>query len=104
MKELEPKRIDKTEIENIVPIIKEKKFVASLKARPGQKTYQLDLTTMVITEAEYTNDFVTVTEFGGRRTRQIRIMDNCIYCVALNFKNADRRFHKMLKKPYKDKL
>lgn len=101
MKELNPKIIDDTEIKNVVPIIKEKKFIGSLKAIKGQKTYQLDLSTMIITEAEFINDFVVVTENGGVRKRQIRVKDNCIYCVALNFKNADRHFHKMLGKKYK---
>lgn len=101
MRELGDKIIDKTEIQNVVPIIKEKKFVASLRSRKGQKTYQLELTTMIITEAEFTNEFITMTDLGGKVTRQIKIKDNCIYCVALNFKNADRKFHKMLGKPFK---
>jgi hypothetical protein len=100
MKELENHKSDKPEMHNIKPVVKEKKFITSLRPKPGQTVYQLDLTTMVITEAVFENEAVVVTRLGGQKKKDVSIQDHCIYCAALNFKNADKRFHKMLGKKF----
>lgn len=101
MKELEQHKIDKTEIQNIKPVTKEKQLKKSLIPEKGQKTYQLNLRTSVITEAEYDKEFVSLTGVAGNVRKQVIMQEDCIYCVAINFKNADRKFHKMLGKQYK---
>lgn len=100
MKELEQKIIDKPEIENVKPVETGKRLVKSLDKHRGQTTYQLDLTTSVITEAEYKEEFATL---NGKIRKQVIMKENCLYCVAINFKNADRKFHKMRGVPYKKK-
>lgn len=102
MKELEQRIVDQTEIRNIKPV-KKTKCIKSFAPKPGQKMFQLDLSTMIITEAKLTNEKIVVTKIGGHVKRDIVRNENCIYCAALNSKNADKRFHKMLGKQYKPK-
>ena len=67
--------------------------VTPLFPRPGQKVWELDLKTNFIEPAKIEDD-VTY-DAGMRRVRKKVIMrEGCLYEVAINQKNADKRFVK----------
>lgn len=107
MKELEQHRIDKAELHAVKPIKKEVKLDATIKPKPGQKVYQLDLDTGLITEAEYKKERVELVESINLITdekmglvpkiiKDIERKPNCRYWPAINAENANRHFHKLL--------
>lgn len=107
MKELQTHIHQKVEIHAIKPIKKEVQLVATIKPKNGQKVYQLDLTTGLITEAEYKNqriEFVdniclltkAVTGKIEVAKKDIDVKPNCRYWPAINPENANRHFHKLL--------
>ena len=98
----------KSEIKEICAEIpaKTEKIVGSLRPYPGQKIWKLDLNTRLITEAEY--------EFGDIRfenaikgdtsvRHKLLTEPGCLYVAAVNAKNADKKFFKMLKLKYPNK-
>lgn len=106
MKELEPKQIDQQEIVQQIP--KGEVFIGSSKIPAGCKYWELDLATLKIREAEYTEErtelIPRVDLFGNKlpgmdhvRVRDLKSKDNCWYEVALNWHNAKRKFLKRLK-------
>lgn len=90
---------EKPEIDVVIPVKAENKYIATLRPYPGQKIFELNLTTGTITEAEYKNDSVDFIEKSVRGKLIMR--ENCLYCCAINFKNSDKVFHRILSKPYK---
>lgn len=49
-----------------------------------------------VEDVKFENAAVGDLSVRGRLTTE----NGSIYCVAINTKNADKQFHKMLKKPY----
>lgn len=58
------------------------------------KMWEFDLETRIFKEAEYKE----VKHLNGNTERAIFKKPNHIYCIALNAKNADRKFINMIKK------
>jgi biotin synthase-like enzyme len=68
--------------------------LARIKRGDGHKIWQLDLKTGVITQAEIT---WSATISGGKHGKVNRQPD-CLYCSALNHKNAYKAFRRMVDK------
>jgi hypothetical protein len=106
MKELEPKKIDDKEVVREIHDQKEV-YVGSSRLPNGCKYWELNTDTMRISLAVYENERVElspVKDLFGNVIRHSPITrkdlvtkDNAKYCIALNAKNAKRKFLKMLK-------
>lgn len=112
MKELEGDKRDKLIVSEERLIKKTVVLKTELKPKRGHSVFELNLTTAIIDYAEFKEEktviLPNVNIFTGKEigvthkaVKDIIEKENCIYCTALNFLNADRRFHKMLNKPYK---
>lgn len=108
MKELEKHIAEKTEVHATKPVKKEIKYISTLKPQKGQRVFELNLATGIINEATFkieneVVDFKKAVMGDMSVRRRLQVNKDCIYCCALNPQNADKRFHKMLNKPYKKK-
>lgn len=94
MKEALPTVIDKVEVSNVAPVKKEQKFIGTLKPHKGHRCYELNIKTGEFGEAEFDTEAVV---YGTQHVkRKLVTKENCIYCTALNEKNALKHFRKML--------
>lgn len=97
---LEGKRqnIDKTELRAVAPIKKEKKFLGSMKLQKGQKCYEMNLKTGVISEAVYREECILIDKNTSiaKYKKKLFLQENCLYTVAINLSNAQRKFFKMI--------
>lgn len=108
MRELEIKSKDHTKVSEERPIEKQVKFVGDIIVRPGQKCYEFNLITGNISEAKVeviANPFATgvkIDIFSGTKEGEPKIEQkvitdpNCMYTVAINRKNAERKFNRIL--------
>jgi hypothetical protein len=114
VKEIEVHQPEKTELHAVKPVKRDGWAKKTLTPKPGQKCYELNLKTMIISEATFDVERVefvaAVNLFTGlptnattRVVRDVIRNDDCLYCVAINHQNADKHFHKMLGKTYKKK-
>jgi hypothetical protein len=112
MKELEKHEAEKTEIHAVTPVKSEKVKRGELRPKPGQRIFQLELSTGIITQAEFKEEkVVLVPRFCLYTNRQIGVDEKivrdilekpgCLYVNATRAEVADKKFHKMLNKPYK---
>lgn len=73
---------------------KQNKFIGRIKVHKGQFLYELDIEKKMIfrpkTEA--------VVDIGGNVKNKYVIREGCLYTTAINLKNAERKFLKMLDK------
>lgn len=92
MKELQDKIQDKAKVVDERQVEKSVK-VQSLVPKPGHRVWELDLGEKVIREAEIVRVDAKPGVMGVKR---VNMRPGCIYCTALNAKNADKRFMKML--------
>lgn len=106
MKELEKHISEQTEVHSLKPVKKEVRILTTLKPKPGQKIFELNLTTAIINEVlpdekSESIDFKKAANNDFSVKRKLTMNKNCIYCCAINAKNADKKFHRMLGKTYK---
>lgn len=112
MKELESWLQDEVKLKEEIPIKKALTKIAELRPQPGQRIFELNLTTGLINEAKFKEEkAVLIQEFNMLTNKQSGIatkivMDiftnpGCLYVNAINPQNADKKFHRMLHKPYK---
>lgn len=93
MQEFESRIVpDKISITNQKEVNKEVKFLGKIRPHPGQKLWELNLKTGWIQEIVV--DDVTVNLKGGV-SKKFMVKENCMYTVAINIKNANRKFIKM---------
>lgn len=87
---------DKMDIRPTVPV-KKQKYLATLRPKPGQKLFRLNLDTAEI-DAPGLETSVSFSVSGGKPKKEskLQVEKNCLYCVALNKKNAEKKFIKML--------
>ena len=76
---------------------KQKRLVNSLKRQPGQFVYQLNLKTQEISIAEFKDEFLDI---NGGVVKNVDIKETHWYAVAINEKNAFRKFNNMAKSAY----
>lgn len=106
MRELQQLVIDKTKIINQKQVEKGKRLVAILKPKPGQICYELDLNTGFIQPAVFKTERIQLVERKNlvtgekilvpKKIRQIDFRPGYLYQVAINEKNAARKFIKVL--------
>ncbi len=69
-----------------------KGHIGSIRLQPGQHFYELNTKTFLITVVDPQK---IVTLFGDVKSR-FEPKDDCLYTVAINVKNAEKKFMKML--------
>lgn len=82
---------DKISISQQKEVRKEVKFIGKLKMQRGQKVWQLDLQTRLITIA----NVESVSNIKGDIKRKLVVKEGCWYAPAINLKNAEKKFLKM---------
>jgi hypothetical protein len=97
MKELEQYEKINTESEIVVPIKSELNLIGTLKPNKGHICFEINTTTNEITEAEFFYDVVSMFSSSYERKKKIRIKEDCIYILALNKKNALKKYLQQLK-------
>lgn len=75
------------------PVKKTKKFLGTIHPHKGQFLWKLNLETMQITKVEY--DQVNV-KMNGEVHKKLEVEDGHLYALAINGKNAKRKFIKRL--------
>jgi len=68
------------------------KRIMNLVPGDGHKTYELNMSTLDMDEVE-AEDYTTK---EGEKFKRIITKDNCLYCTALNEKNAIKKFSTMV--------
>lgn len=93
MKELENIQQDKLGVQQEAPVLTQLVKFGSLKRQPGQKVFEMNVQTFMVCEIapDYSVSFESQ-QMKGR----IDMKPGHLYCVALNAKNAVRKFGKML--------
>jgi hypothetical protein len=84
---------DKTEVKNIAPV-KRTRWVGTLRPKPGQRVFRLNTLTAVIEPAPMDVQLSVI----GKKIGNIRVEPDCLYCVALNKENAEKKFIKLIEK------
>lgn len=82
---------DKPKIESEVK--KKQVFLGSRLVQPGQKWWQFQISNGELKEAEYEN---TTSSLKGKIVRKLVVKSGFLYCVAINKKNAEKKFIKQL--------
>lgn len=100
MKELEILKRDKLEVSALKPDVRTN-YLGSLMPQRGHVCYQLDMNTGMITVAEFVSTSYKISPVGsGSRGvhKKLIVKERCVYVTALNVRNAERKFFKMLEK------
>lgn len=98
MKDLDPDKLqDKTAFSDQREIKKAYRPIAKLRVQPGQRAFQLHVLTGVITEAEVEHGVKLDAKGNTVSDNKIKMVDGCIYCVALNKKNSMKKFIQLMK-------
>lgn len=77
--------------EIVIPVKTEHKLVGRLPIQPGHTCFEMNLRTQTVTVAKYE----TIASWPTSKKKLI-IQPDCIYCTALNTRNAIKRFFNML--------
>lgn len=88
-----------SEVKAVVPAKTKHKLIGSIKPYPGHTCYQFNLETRKVTSAVFESVDMSYPIQDNRKPhvrKKLIIQPNCIYCTALNTKNAIKRFFKML--------
>lgn len=104
--EFQPKKKDELSVHQNAETQKKKQsnFVGSLNIHKGQKCFELNIKTGDIKLAEYDNQ--TINYPTSKQTssihRKLTLNDECIYVVAINLKNAKKKFQIIINKTLQD--
>lgn len=104
MKELELHQSDKQQVVAERQIEKQHILIGTIKPKPGQKLYEIDLATLVVKETEYVAvnaDFVKASLGNHAANRKVLIKENHDYMPALNIDVAVKKFAKIYGKGVK---
>jgi hypothetical protein len=92
MKELNPDiNLDTTIV--VEKQVRSERIFHKLKPHKGHTCYEFDLNDQLMRVAIV--DEVT-SDIKGAVHKKVRMRPSCLYCTALNFSNADKRFAKMI--------
>lgn len=69
------------------------KHIGKLRLQPGQKVYELNTVTQMIHVVDLSE---AVVDIKGAIHRKVVLKENCLYVPAINLKNAEKKFIKML--------
>jgi hypothetical protein len=96
VKELTQHLTPKIEHHEVKEVRKSEEHIASMRPQPGQNIYKYDTATKKITVLT-ADDFEKVDiEIGGQVNKKLVMKKGCLYVVALNRKNAAKKFLKLL--------
>jgi hypothetical protein len=95
MKELENHKSDKVSVANQRQV-ETHKLVQEMKKCPGHKVWELDVAEGVIREAKIERVDAEVGKHGTKIRNKVIQREGCLYVPALNARNADKKFIKML--------
>ncbi len=105
--EFQPKKKDELSIHQNAEMQKKKqaKFIGSLNIHKGQKCFELNTRTGVIELAKYDTQTISYQKLKsiGSVNRKLTLNDECIYVVAINLKNAKKKFQVIINNTLKDK-
>jgi hypothetical protein len=97
MKETNQISPDQIEISAPKPIQKQKVLLGKLRPQPGQKVFEVDMVTAIVKESVYERVNAKLLPDGTTKVeKKINVKDGHLYCVALNKRNAEKRFLKMI--------
>ncbi len=100
MKEYGPNNKDEVKIHAEKQQEKQLKFIGSITPHQGHTCFELNMDTNMIDKATFQEvaiDFGSVKNNKAQGVKKkLIVKDNCIYTTALNVKNADKKFRKML--------
>ncbi len=95
MKELKNIQPEETKIVNERKIKIEKK-ITSIRPKNGHKLWELDMNTGKITEVDIRK--INFNMSAGALVKKAILQPHCLYWPALNIKNAQKGFKRMIKK------
>lgn len=100
MKELEQKVTDEVQEVRQTKEERQEKFIGQILPYSGHKVFSLNKVTGELKEAKFTKIAIDFSDAKAGQIsghKRIDVEENCVYCSALNKKNAIKRFEKMLK-------
>jgi len=83
------KNQDKQEVKAVAPIRKSTTLMRKLRPQRGQICFELDMNTGVVQPAEIKSQSVNL---SGKVSKDIVVRKGCLYILAINKKNAFRKF------------
>lgn len=98
MKEIHKFYPDQEEVRTVTPV-KELKYIGTISVHKGHKLFKLDLKTFQIVEIPIVWEKKTIQRAGINVTvkrLKLEAVDGFLYASALNKKNAEKHFAKML--------
>jgi len=95
-----PFQPDQIEVTAQKQIAKQEVFLGRLRPKPGQKIYQWNLQTYVISEVEFDEVLAEIQLEDGQYKvkKKIKVLPGHLYACAINYKNAGKQFAKMINK------
>lgn len=98
MKEIEKLTPDQLHVSKEKPVEKKLVLVGCLVPQRGQVCWQYNFKTGKVTEAGYEHEVIGYSDqIAGRKiNRRLIINDDCLYELAINRKNAIRKFKKKI--------
>ena len=100
--------------ENPIPSPSEKKFLEKITIKPGQKLFEINELTLEIEEAVYENYTVKINSESNKLdiktkdpyfiSRSVVVKEGFEYIVAINKKNAIRKYTESKRSPLSDSL
>lgn len=84
-------KVQKDEIKTVTQkqVEKRKVHLGSAMVRPGHRCFEINKDTLEVSEVEYN---ISAT-FNNGVKKEINIKENCAYIIALNKKNALKKFN-----------
>ncbi len=81
---------------------KKQVLLGTMVIKPGMKCFEFNYKTGAIEEAKFESQDFALARSGantsiGRISRKVISRENCLYCVAINKKNAETKFLKVFK-------
>lgn len=81
-------------------IDKKQVLVGRMVIKPGMKCFEFNYKTGEIKVAEFEKQNIVLTGSAiNRISRKVISKENCLYCVAINQNNAEKKFLKLFKIP-----
>lgn len=104
--DFQPKKKDKLSVHQNAEMQKQKqaKFIGSVSLHKGQKCFELNTRTGVIELAQYDKQTISYPASGKVASvhRKLIADSECIYVVAINLKNAKKKFQVIINNTLKD--
>lgn len=83
---------------------RKEKFVGSMVLKKGQSCFGYDMTKNIVYQAKYEEEAPVLSDINHKNPQNMRVkrkvkwQDGHLYCVALNMKNAEKKFERVLRR------